>query len=231
MLSRARFLLAASCLSLFALAGCKAKTMPMSQVVSDNSGGKIAIVSLSVNDFNGSLQGWNKSNTDDILTAKMNEMLTQAEGQLGGSFTVVPAADFTASEGYQSLAGPDREVAVPSPAGQPMRLFGENRKELVSTYLPADKAPKLCEAAGVNLLAVVYSEWTTATGNFSNTTKPFTKTRMSIYDCDGKQLYLGRKDEMGKRVLGAMGLAVVDLETVDDWIAAFGRGYAALLAG
>lgn len=205
--------------------------MPMTQVVSEHAEGKLAVVSLSVNDFNGRLQGWNKTNTDNVLEAKMNEMLAQSESQLGKQFSVIPAADFTATEGYQSLAGPDREVAVPKPAGEPMRLFGEDRKELVQTQLPADKAPKLCEATGASLLAVIYSEWTVATGNFSPTSKPFAKTRMSIYDCSGKQLYVDRKDEMGKRTLGAMGQAVVDIETIDDWIAAYGRAFAVMLAG
>lgn len=213
------------------LIGCKPKTMPMTQVVSEHAEGKLAVVSLSVNDFNGRLQGWNKTNTDNVLDAKMNEMLAETEKQLSGQFSVVPAADFTASEGYQSLAGPDREVAVPKPAGAPMRLFGEDRKELVKAHLPAEKAPKLCEATGASLLAVIYSEWTVATGSYVPTSKPLAKTRMSIYDCSGKQLYVGRKDEMGERTLGAGGQVVVDLETVDDWIAAYGRAFAILLAG
>ena len=210
--------------------GCGGGTATMAEVAAATQGKKLAVVSVSVNDFNGSLQGWNSGRTDDLLTMKMNEMLGVAEARFGQRWTVVPAASFVDGDAYQSQAGPDREVAVPRPAAKPMRLFGADRNELVKTVMPASKASALATAAGADLVAVIYSEWTVATGSFSPTSKPLAKTVVSIYDATGVELYHGRDDELGDRTLGAFGRVVVDEDTVNDWILAFDRALTNLLS-
>lgn len=217
-------------LALLLTASCKGKGS-LTTVATETKGKRLAVVSLAVNDYGGSLQGWNKQNTDDLLSKKMNEMLGIAEARFGQKWTVVPAAGFVASPGYQSQKGPAREVAVPKIDGQPMQLFGNDRKEMVKTTVAPAKVAALAKATGADLLAVLYLEWTVATGSFVPTSKPLTKTVVGVYDAGGNKLYHGRKDVMGERTLGAFGKTVVDENTINDWIGAFDKGLTALLSG
>jgi hypothetical protein len=212
------------------LASCgKDKGMSLADVKAQTQGKSIALVSLSVNDYNGMLSQWGQT-AGPLLEAKMNGMLSDCEGLLGQKWTVVPAADFVGKSEYQSIKGPEREVAMPTAAGESMRLFGADRKDLVATRVDGTKVSALATAAGADLVVVMYSEWEVATGSFSPTSKPFTKNVMSIYDSTGKLMFHGRQDQMGEKPLGAFGIVAVDEETVDDWVKAAVKGYTAMLS-
>lgn len=211
------------------LAGCgKPKTMSLAEVTAQTQGKKIAVVSLAVNDYNNMLSQWGKE-VGPLLDTKMNGMLGQVEQLLGQKWTVVPAAEFVGKPEYSAGAGPAREVAMPKPGGSAMQLFGADRDDLVRTNVDAAKISALAAATGADLVAVMYSEWEVATGSFSPTSKPFTKNVISIYDASGQRLFHERKDQMGEKPLGAFGIVAVDEETVDDWVKAAVKGYAALL--
>lgn len=228
-MTRRFHLLLATFLFLF-LASCgKEKGMSLAEVKAQTQGKSIALVSLSVNDYNGMLSQWGQK-AGPLLEAKMAGLLADSEGLLGQKWTLVPAAEFVGKDEYQALKGPEREVAMPAAGGASMRLFGADRKDLVATRAEATKIAQLAAVSGADLVAIMYSEWEVATGSFSPTSKPFTKNVMSIYDATGKLLFHGRQDQMGEKPLGAFGIVSVDEETVDDWVKAAVKGYTTLLS-
>jgi hypothetical protein len=191
----------------------------------------IAVVSLSVTDYGGSLQWTSSSDVAGLIQEKMNGMLAFAEGRFAGSWTVLPAAEFLAMDAYHAASiGRVFEGRTPF-VGRQMPHFVENRGDLVRANLPPEKAVALGAALGADALAVVYSEWTIATGGFVPTSKPLTKNVLSIWDNQGRRLFHGRKDVVGEKTLGAMGRVMVDQNTVDEWILAYEKGLDEVLAG
>ena len=183
---------------------------------------KIALVSLSVSDFGRSLQFGNASGVGDLITKKMDEMAVLTEASLGTAWTVVPAASIVANDGYLKLAKAEAKDNLYTATH--MKLFSADRSDQVKTRLDPQMAKDLCAALGVDLVAVVYSEWTTVTGGFVPTTKAYAKTVFSIWDNQGRQLYKDRKDVEGAKTLGAFGRAQVDENSLDVWVGAYKTG-------
>lgn len=206
-----------------------AKYLP--KLVMDNQGAKVAIVSISANNFGGSLQGWSDANSTDLMTSRLNLMLEFAEETFPAGWEVIPASSFASKPEFISLAGEQRDVGAPMIDGIYMPLLSKDRKQLVKAMIDKDVALSLIDITGADYLLIIYSEWATKTGQFSPTTKPLTKNVISIYDSAGKQEFKGRIDKMGKKTLGAFGAVYVDEDTIDLWVESYKDSLAAIYAG
>ncbi|VUD66392.1 hypothetical protein TDB9533_03577 [Thalassocella blandensis] len=189
-----------------------------------NSGKKIAVVSISANNYGDSLQGWNSANTSDLMATQLNSMLDLTEALFANDFEVVKASTFVPTEAFQNLAGEQREVGLPKFGEHMMPLLSKNRKQLIKGQIDKDKAKALVELTGADYLVLIYSEWTTATGGIVPTTKSFAKNVVNIIDGNGKSVYQGRQDEKGNKTLGAFGGAVVDENSISQWVVAYEKG-------
>ncbi len=189
-----------------------------------NKGKSIAIVSVSANNYGGSLQGWNSSNTSELMGTQLNKMVGLIETLFSKDWTVVSATTFAGKDDFQVLAGEQREVGLPVFDGKTMPLFSKNRKQLVKAEVDKDVAVKLAKAAGADFILIAYSEWTVATGRFVPTSKSLAKNVVGIYDASGKKVYSGRADTQGNRTLGAMGSVVVDQNSIGEWVIAYDKG-------
>jgi hypothetical protein len=124
-----------------------------------------------------------------LLMAQESEpMLRDAEAALGRSFAVVPAERFVSSTEYRSLAMPGDGVVTPTLGQLPMPSFARDRDERVSARVAPQIAAQLAEAAHVDLIAIVYSEWSVATGGWSSSSRALTKNLLTIYDRFGAEV-------------------------------------------
>lgn len=215
-------------LSVVIAAGCGGPSMH--SVVASTQGRRVAVVSLAVNDFGGSLQGWNSTRTSDLMFSRAASMVGMVEQQLATHWQVVPAPAFVGNPALQQMAVP-YEVAVPYFNGVPLPVVAPDRGSLVRARLTPQQAQALAQIAGADMLVVVYTEWGVVTGGFIPTSKALAKTVLSIYDASGTLLYTGRADRHGSRTLGALGHVVVDEGSIDEWVSAFGEAIAYLLQG
>jgi hypothetical protein len=211
-----------------ACAGCGGPSL--AGLAASTQGRNIAVVSLSINDYRGSLQGWNSTLTSPLMTENAATMVTTLEQQLAPSWNVIPAVSFVGRPDYQSLAGPPRNVAVPIFFSGAMPLFGMDRSDMVAARIPPATAQSLAAMLGADLLVVAYAEWGVATGGFVPTSKALSKNVISIYDASGAQVYHGRRDVRGQRTLGAFGHVVVDENSIGEWVNAFHEGVGQLLS-
>lgn len=193
-----------------------------------NKGKTIAIVSVSANNYGGSLQGWNSANASDLMGTQLNQMVGMVETLFAKDWTVIPAATFAGKDEFQVLAGERREVGLPSFDGKTMPLFSKDRKQLIKAEVDKDVAQKLAKIAGADFILIAYSEWAVATGRFVPTSKALAKNVVSIYSADGKKVYGDRSDAQGNKTLGAMGSVVVDQNSIGEWVAAYDKGIHAL---
>lgn len=227
--SRIRFFaLLAFALSLIVTVGCGGP-MSVRNFARERPGGTIAVVSLSINDYNGALQGWNAVRTGDIMTSRAAQMVSLAEARLGQHYTVIPASAFVSNPAYQQVPSMPYDVAVPIINGVPMLTFGPGRGDLVGARVTPQQAALLCQATGAQYIAIIYSEWGVATGGFIPTSKALTKTVVSIYDQNGVHVAQQRLDARGERTLGAMGIVAVNDGTVDEWVNAYDRSLASMM--
>jgi hypothetical protein len=189
-----------------------------------NKGKSIAVVSVSANNFGGSLQGWNSANSSELMGAQLNKMVGVIEALLSKDWTVVSAATFAGKDEFQVLAGERREVGLPVFDGKVMPLFSKDRKQLIKAQVDKDVAMKLAQIAGTDFVLIAYSEWAVATGRFVPTSKALAKNVVSIYDAQGKQVFADRADALGNKTLGAMGAVVVDQNSIAEWVTAYDKG-------
>jgi hypothetical protein len=189
-----------------------------------NKGKSIAVVSVSANNYGGSLQGWNSANTSDLMGSKLNQMVGVIESLLAKDLTVVNTASFAGKDDIQVLAGEQREVGLPVFDGKTLPLFSKNRKQLVKAEVDQDVAMKLAKITGADYILIAYSEWAVATGRFVPTSKALAKNVVSIYDASGKQVYSGRADTQGDKTLGAFAAVVVDQNSIGEWVDAYDKG-------
>ena len=189
-----------------------------------NSGKKVAVVSISANNYGDSLQGWNSANTSDLMATQLNSMLDLTETLFANDFEVIKASTFVPSETFQSLAGEQREVGLPQFGEHRMQLLSKNRKQLIKGQVDKDVAKALTELTGADYLVLIYSEWTVVTGGIIPTTKSYAKNVVNIIDKNGKSVYNGRQDEKGNKTLGAFGGAVVDENSISQWVVAYEKG-------
>lgn len=201
------------------------------KLTNEHQGAKIAVVSLSANNFGGSLQGWNSSDTTDLMVSRLNTMLAFTEETFGAGWEVVPASSFVSKPEFMALAGEQRDVGTPMIDGIYMPLMSKNRKQLVKARIDKDVAVALAQVTGADFLLVIYSEWAVKTGRFVLTSKALTKNVLSIYDANGKQIFKGRLDKMGKKTLGAFSAVYIDDDTIDQWVDAYTYSLAAMYAG
>ena len=193
-----------------------------------NAGKKLALVSLSANNWGNSLQGWNSANTSDVMGTQLNSMLEFTEKLFASDFTVIPASQFVPIDDFQALAGEQRDVGLPEFNGKKMQLLSKDRKQLIKATVDKKVAQKLAQITGADYLLLVYSEWTVATGKFVPTSKSLTKNVVSIIDANGKTVYSGRKDTQGNKTLGGLGNVVVSKDTIGEWVIAYEKGIKAL---
>ena len=69
-----------------------AKYLP--KLILEHPDAKVAIVSISANNFGGSLQGWGDANGTDLMSSRLNAMLAFAERTFSAGWEVVPASSF-----------------------------------------------------------------------------------------------------------------------------------------
>jgi hypothetical protein len=189
-----------------------------------NKGKKIAIVSVSANNYGGSLQGWNSANASELMGTQLNRMVGVIESLMAKDWTVVPAASFAGKDEFQMLAGERRDVGLPVFDGKTMPLFSKDRKQLIKAEVDKEVAVKLAAIAGADYILIAYSEWAVATGRFIPTSKALAKNVVSIYNAEGKKIYEDRADAQGDKTLGAMGSVVVDQNSIGEWVAAYDKG-------
>ena len=224
-----KVLLAITSLLLIPFASQAADYLP--KLAIDNAGKKIAIVSIAANNFGGSLQGWNDANSTDLMTSRLNTMLTYTEELFAKGWDVVPTSSFASQPEFIALAGEQRDVGAPIFDGIYMPLFSKDRKQLVKAMIDKDVAVALAGITGADFLLVIYSEWAVKTGSFVPTSKPLTKNVVSIFDAAGKQVFKGRLDKMAPKTLGAFSAVFVDKDTIDLWVGAYQDSIAAMHAG
>ena len=193
-----------------------------------NKGKSIAVVSVSANNYGGSLQGWNSANASDLMGTQLNKMIGGIETLLSKDWTVVSAGTFAGKDEFQVLAGERRDVGLPTFDGKTMPLFSKDRKQLIKAEVDKDVAIKLAKIAGADFILIAYSEWAVATGRFVPTSKALAKNVVSIYDASGKQVFADRMDTQGNKTLGAMGSVVVDQNSIGEWVLAYDKGIHAL---
>jgi len=189
---------------------------------------KVAVVTLTVNNFGGALE-WGHG--DQLIPTTMGEMLEIAETALAGRWTVKPAADFVADKDYRALSiGRVKSgLFAPTVNGQEMPSFTDDRGDVIKGRLDQSTAQELVRLLDVDAVVLIYSEWAIATGRVIPTSKPLAKNCVSMYDGSGKQLFYGRMDVMGKKTLGAMGRVSLNEETIHHWSEAFSRGLDGIL--
>ena len=210
---------------------CAQAASYLPKLTGSNAGKQIAIVSISANNFGGSIQGWGDANGTDLMTSRLNGMLAFAEETFSAGWEVVPASSFATKPEFIALAGEQRDVGAPMFEGIYMPLLSKNRKQLVKAMIDKDVALALIDVTGADFLVVIYSEWTIKTGSFVPTSKPLTKNVISIYDSAGNQEFKGRIDKMGAKTLGAFSRVVVDENTIDYWVDSYKLSLAAMYAG
>jgi hypothetical protein len=189
-----------------------------------NKGKSIAIVSVSANNYGGSLQGWNSANASDLMGTQLNRMVGMVETLFAKDWTVISASTFAGKDEFQLLAGERREVGLPNFDGKTMPLFSKDRKQLIKAEVDKDVAIKLAQITGADFILIAYSEWAVATGRFVPTSKALAKNVVSIYDAKGKKVYEDRSDAQGDKTLGAMGSVVVDQNSIGEWVTAYDKG-------
>ncbi len=182
---------------------------------------RVAVVSVTVGDARGSLQGWNASRTSDVMASRAGQMEQVAEQVLAGRFEVVPAAAFVATPAYQSVAHFPAEVGVPVIDGVMMNVFGSTPGQISGAVIGAPQAQALAAAAGADYVVVIHSEWGVATGGFVPTSKALATTTISLFDATGAHVARTRLQDRGQRTLGAFGRVVVDQSSIDEWVNAY----------
>ena len=215
-------------LCLFAFAACSSP-MSLKGAVEQHPGSKIAVVSISANNFANSLQGWNAAQTSDLMGSRVAKMLATAERALGEKWKVVPANRFVGKRSFQMHKGQKFDVGLAKLRNGTLPVFASDRDELIKAHLDPAQARALAKATGADLVAVIYSEWAVATGKFVPTAKALTKNVVSIYSATGERVYHARKDQLGRQTLGVWGRVVVNEGTIDQWVDSYEVAVASLL--
>lgn len=183
---------------------------------------RVAIVSVTVGDQRGALQGWNNTRTSDVMVGRAGQMVQVAEQVLATRFNVIPTASFVASPQYQGVPNYPANVGVPVINGSVMPVFGSTPGEVNGAVIGPVQAQALCQATGADFVVVIHSEWGVVTGRMVPTSKALATTTMSIFDSTGLHVARTRLTDRGERTLGAFGAVVVDENSIDEWVRAYG---------
>lgn len=184
---------------------------------------RVAIVSVTVGDANGALQGWNASRTSDVVVSRAGQMEQVAEQVLATRFEVIPATSFVASPQYQAVPSYPAQVGVPMIDGTVMPVFGSTYNEIYHAVIGPVQAQQLAAATGADFVVVIHSEWGVVTGRMVPTSKALATTTVSFFDATGAHIARTRLQDRGERTLGAFGAVVVDQNSIDEWVGAYGQ--------
>ena len=217
-----------SLLCLVAFAACSSP-MSLEGAATRHPGSKVAVVSISANNFGDSLQGWNTARTSQLMGSRVAKMLNTAERALGEKWKVVPADHFVGRKSFQKHKGQEFDVGLAKLRGGTLPVFASNRDQLIKARLDPTQAQALAKATGADLVVVIYSEWAVATGKFVPTAKALTKNVVSIYSATGESVYHARKDQVGSQTLGAWGRVAVTEGTIDQWVDSYEVALTSLL--
>ena len=215
-------------LCLFAFVACSSP-MSLDAAVTRHPGSKVAVVSISANNFADSLQGWNSARTSDLMGSRVAKMLSTAERALGTKWKVVPADGFVGKKSFRKHTGQTFDVGLAKLRNGTLPVFANDRDQLIKARLDPNQAQALAQATGADLVVVIYSEWAVATGKFVPTAKALTKNVVSIYSATGESVYHARKDQVGNQTLGAWGRVAVTEGTIDQWVDSYEVALASLL--
>src|SRR5690606_27748799 len=120
---------------------------------------------------------------------------------------------------------------VPNYDGYDMPYFGYEKKHLVKARVAPEMAQALAQAAGTDLIAIVFTEWGTKTGSFVPTSKALVRTTLTIHDASGRLLFSGRRSAVGERTVGAFGGVALDEQTIQEWMGAYVQSVIDLVSG
>ncbi len=199
--------------------------------VQAGSSTKAALVTFSVNDY-GSVLGAKSASASQLVEQNMRKMVELSEESLAQYWTVVKVETFIANETYRGLSiGKIKDGLYGAEFdGLVLPSFTADRGQIIKCVLDKGTAERLCQVLGVDVVVVVYTEWTVASGKFVPTNKALAKNCVAVYNSSGKQLFFARKDVVGKMTLGAMGNLVLDENTITEWVMAYREGLDVILA-
>ncbi len=186
----------------------------------------VAIVSISVSDVGGSVQGGSIGSTpvSKLISDAVNTMVDDAEKKLGTKWNVVKVSSFIDNADYRK---PSVEktltLFVPQVNGKEMPVFTQVSKEIKGGILDAEKAKELCKALNVDGVVLIFSEWASKTGGFVPTTKALTKNILTVWDGSGNKVIYKRVDTVGNKTLGVGGFKAVNEETINEWRDSYNR--------
>ncbi len=211
-------LLSMSVLLALSLVGCAGKQISLREKPSLK---KMAVVSLSVSDWGGSVKYGSVGNTsvNKLIEKATQDMLAYSEQTLSKRWEIKPAASFISGKAYQKEAvSSGLDVFVPTVKGKAMPLFTNGSGQIKRGDLVPAKAKALCRCLDVDAVVLVFSEWTYRTGVFVPLTKALSKNIVSVWDKNGTKLAMRRVDKMGTKTLGAMGIKAVNETTINEWV-------------
>jgi len=184
---------------------------------------KVAVVSLTVSDWGGSVKGGGiGSNMHQTMQNATDSLLNYTEKELAKQFKVARASSFIGSNGYKKQTEELSLTAyVPNVKGKPLGVFTQDSRSLKRGDLAPEKAAALCQSLGVDGVFLIFSEWTVATGKLVPTNKALTKNIVSLWDAAGKKVFTRRVDKVGSKVLGSMGFKAVTPETIPEWTSTY----------
>jgi hypothetical protein len=185
----------------------------------------VAIVSISVSDLGGNVQGGIGSTpVSKLINDAVNTMVDDAEKKLGAKWKIVKVSSFIDNAGYRK-PGVEKTltVFVPQVNGKEMPVFTQVSKEIKGGILDAEKAKELCKALNVDGVVLIFSEWTSKVGGFVPTTKALTKNILTVWDSSGNKVITKRVDKVGNKTLGVGGFKAVNEETINEWRDSYNR--------
>jgi len=180
---------------------------------------KVAVVSLSVSDWGGSVRGGGiGGNMNKTLQNETNKTLADTETRLSKQYKVVNASSYVGKKAYRGqIAENGFKMFVPNVKGKDLGVFTADSRSLKHGDLAPEKAQALCKALGVDGVFLIFSEWTVKTGGFVPLTKAVSKNIVSLWDAQGKKVFTRRVDKQGSRTIGGMGVKAVTADTVSEW--------------
>lgn len=204
--------------SLLLLSSCGMVT-----IMSDNydRNARLAVVSVNLDGLEAGDAGAAPPEHIPPITAKL---LDQAEKLLGQKFRVVSAASL--ADRYQQLSFGARAAGTYTPivAGKEMVNFTPARDQVVAGKLSADAVDKLVDGLGVDVVAVVYTKWSTSLektdlsvvkqnpGRGAEVTvmklMPVVKTSLRVYMRGGEVVFEGSEQVVAQKYVESADTAV-----------------------
>jgi len=198
------------------------------------AGGKpsLAIVSTAVSDWDGSLTRAGGTDSAPVIQACMADLQKKLEENLSEWFDVVPAPSFVKNPDFRALSTGKRLPRFQGPDydGVPLPSFTTLPVKVAECRIETAQAKALAKTLGVERVALFYSDWSSAHAKLLKVTRARAKTRIAIYDADGKELLNVRRDIIGPRLLGTGGHVALTCNTIEQWIDITAEGAALSLA-